>query len=121
MLIPQKMQINLKNLRFHAFIGVEERERVVGNEFEVNLGITLPFNEGMAADDLGATVSYADLYRVVSTCMSQPRKLLECVAVEIAREVKKRWPELESGEIEIVKIAPPIPGITGEAGVKLFF
>ncbi len=121
MLTPKTVQISLKNLRFHAYIGVIERERIIGNEFEVNLEVRLPFHEEMAADNLDATISYADLFEVVSAAMSRPRKLLERVATEIIREVYEKWPVIESGEIEIVKVAPPIPGISGEAGVKLFF
>lgn len=121
MMTPNCVQISLRNLRFHAFIGVGERERVIGNEFEVNLAVRIPFRDGMASDDLDSTVSYADLYEVVAAAMTRPRKLLERVALNIVREVKEEWPEVESGEVEIIKIAPPIPGISGEAGVKLFF
>lgn len=121
MLTPKSVQISLRKLRFHAFIGVGERERVIGNEFEVSLSVKIPFNPEMGADDLEATISYADLYEVVTDVMTRPRKLLERVAIEIAEIIKQRWADIESGEIEIIKIAPPIPGITGEAGVKLFF
>ena len=121
MLTEKSIQIFLKNLRFHAYIGVDERERMIGNEFEINLNITIPYQEGMIADDLNATISYAEVYEIVSEIMTKPRKLLERVAAEIIGEIKGKWPEIEAGEVEIIKTAPPIPGISGEVGVKLFF
>ncbi len=117
----RRFEISLTDLRIHAFHGVMEQERKVGNEFIVTLRIRLPYSDSIKNDDLGATVSYVDLYKIVSEEMSKPRSLLETVADSIADRIREDWPGIEGGEITICKSNPPISGITGRAEVRLFF
>lgn len=115
------MKIMLRDLRFYARHGVMEQEQTVGNEFKLDLEITLPTNEGMVNDSLEDTVSYVDLYEIVRQSMSKPRKLLETVVAEIGYKIKRKFPQVESGSVTIIKLAPPIPGIAGSAGVEYSF
>lgn len=114
-------QISLEKLHFYAFHGVFDEEKKNGNEFFVTLRIKIPFVEEILDDDLTSTVSYADLYEVISHQMSIPRNLLEKVGVEIVNEIKAKFPQIKSGEITIEKCHPPIPGMLGSAEVKLIF
>ena len=124
------MQVILEDVRFFARHGVFEQERVCGNEFSVNLTVSLPYpcdlsvstdDENPEEENLDVFISYADLYAIVEKEMKRPRKLLETVAVAIAREVKTRYPEIESGSVKITKIIPPIPGMDGKASVNFIF
>ena len=72
--------ILLQGLRFHARIGVGEQERVVGNEYVVDLRIGYPFAKAMESDDMVDTLSYAAVFDIVKAVMSQPAQLLESVA-----------------------------------------
>ena len=46
--------------------------------------------------------------------MSTPSNLLECVAYRIMNAIKANFPLTEGGEVEIVKVKPPISGnVTG--------
>ena len=116
-----KMDIFLKDVRFHARHGVFEQERTVGNEFAVSLSVSVAETPGMEADSLDGTLSYADLYETVAAEMAVPSSLLEHVAIRVARALQQRYPAIISGRVEITKLAPPIPGIRGEAGVALSF
>lgn len=73
------------------------------------------------ADDIEATISYADVYEELVRAMNRPRRLLESVAKDFASVCLERWGSIKSGEIEIVKTVPPIPGMIGEAGIKYIF
>lgn len=115
------MDIFLRDVRFHAHHGVFEQERTVGNEFSVNLRVSVEQTSGMADDNLEGTLSYADLYDAVAAEMAVPSRLLEHLAIRTVSRLRKDFPQILSGEIEITKIAPPIPGMRGEAGVALRF
>lgn len=115
------MKIMLRDVLFHAYHGVMEQERTVGNEFKLDLDVILPAASDAYSDTLENTVSYVDLYDIARQCMESPRKLLETVASEIGHRIKERFPQIESGCVTIIKLAPPIPGIDGSAGVEYSF
>ena len=115
------MVVFIKDARFHAFHGVMEQERKVGNEFSVSLSVDVPYSEGMKDDKLEATVSYADLYAIIAEEMKTPRNLLEAVAISLGNRIISEFEEVSSGSITIVKVHPPISGISGEAGVTHYF
>lgn len=119
--MDSSFEISIEKARFQAYHGVFEQERRVGNMFEVSVKVTTPVSSQIESDDIGATLSYADLYDVIKAEMEVPSKLLEHVCVRIANEIKRRWAEVKGGEVKIVKLQPPISGCTGEASVKFFF
>lgn len=114
------MEISLNGLRFYGKIGVLEQERIVGNEYEVNIKVkyqpSLP-----VSDDLSSTISYADIFEIVRQRIERGGQLLEKVAYDISETISERWTNIIEGETEIIKLKPPIPGIEGSCGVKYFF
>lgn len=114
--------ISLRDVRFYARHGVFSQETTVGNEFRVNLNVEISAEKfNSEADDLDSTLSYADLYAVVREEMLHPARLLETVCAKIGLRLRREFPKIQRGDIEIIKIAPPIAGIDGIAGVKHFF
>lgn len=114
-------EILLKDLRFYAYHGVFENERSTGNEFIVNLSVSIPFKTEIEEDDLEATVSYADLYEIVEKEMKKPRKLLETVTAGVYNQIHLKYPQVTGGFISIEKVRPPIPDMIGSAKVTLNF
>lgn len=110
--------VNLENCRFFAQHGVMRQEQVSGNEFEVNISVRYLVN-GPNDDNPDSTISYADLYEIAKCEMAKPRKLLETVARAISDRIEESWHWIEDVTVEIRKITPPIPGITGSASVKI--
>ena len=55
--------ILLQGLHFHARIGVGEQERVVGNEYVINLRIGYPLAKAMKSDDVADTLNYDETSR----------------------------------------------------------
>lgn len=118
------LSIELLDARFCAFHGVYGQERIVGNEFVVDLRAELPVASGgglkdAVADDLDSTVSYADLYECVARCMERPVDLIEHLAAAIVDDVVSRWPRIEKVSLRVVKVAPPIPSADCRAAVTL--
>lgn len=111
-------QIQLENLRFFAHHGVFEQEKTVGNEFIVDLSITIPakedYNQPLSLED---TISYADIYDIINQVMKSPEELLENVGRKISLKLINKWSVIKSGTVKITKVSPPIPGFSGRAAV----
>ena len=56
--------ILLQGLHFHARIGVGEQERMVGNEYVLDLRLGYPFATAMKSDDVADTLNYATVFDI---------------------------------------------------------
>lgn len=112
-------KIFLRQLRFHAFHGVLDQERRVGNDYVINVVAECDFAHAMQTDELEDTVSYADIYRVVKEDMAIPSKLLEHVAGRIGERLFNEFPSLQSLDISIMKVNPPFGADCEGAGVEV--
>lgn len=108
--------IHLKNLQFFAYHGIHEEERILGNEFEVNLAVSFPADKKITS--LDDTLNYGELFAMTELKMSAPAALLETIAQELAEEIHERFPQVSTLSISIDKKNPPIPNIRGAAGVS---
>lgn len=111
--------IELEQMRFFAYHGVMPQEKVVGNNFEVNLRIKTNFEAAIHEDLLDNTISYADLYDVVKVEMMVPSDLIEHVAGRILQALISRWATIDAVELKVSKLNPPIPGEIAKASVQL--
>ena len=105
---PLTTQIELKQMVFHAFHGVDPQERKVGNRFVVDLLLTLPLGKAMESDDLNDTVNYALVYEAVKKEMEIPSNLIEHAAGRIVRSLHDRFPQISIVRLKLSKINPPI-------------
>ncbi len=121
-LVMPEFEIQLRDVMLYAAHGVMPEESITGNQYCVNVRLRIDATDFDAEkDDLGATISYADVFELLQKEMSNRAALLETVAVRFAQEVKFRWPSIIRGSIEIVKTVPPIPNMIGQAGIKYEF
>lgn len=104
-----KGTVEVNGLKLFARHGVFEQERTVGNKFEVTLRATYPMERAMTLDDLDGTLNYAEAVGIIKEQMAIPAALLEHVAWRIKEALCRRFPLIESGEVRIAKLAPPIP------------
>lgn len=112
-------KIYLRNVRFHAFHGVLPQERIVGNDYLVNLVLDYDFSSGMKTDDLQGTLNYAEVYQKVREEMAVPSKLLEHVAGRIAHRLFSDFPEIQKLQLSITKVNPPMGADSDGAGVEV--
>ncbi|MDE7181283.1 MAG: dihydroneopterin aldolase [Muribaculaceae bacterium] len=108
--------VTLEGLRFYSRIGLFEQERIVGNDFEVCCHITYPASL-FRSEDLSSGISYADVFDIIKETMGEEWFLLETATSQIASRCKEKWPVISEINVEISKITPPIPGITGSCAV----
>lgn len=100
--------IHINGLRLFARHGVMPQEKVVGNEFEINVLLNIRADEAIENDDISATVNYAVVVDIIKQQMEQPSRLLENVAGRIRKALVEEFPQIESGEVTVAKLAPPI-------------
>ena len=112
-------KIYLRNVRFHAFHGVLPQERIVGNDYLVNLVLDYDFSSAMKTDDLQGTLNYAEVYQKVREEMAVPSKLLEHVAGRIAHRLFSDFPEIQKLQLSITKVNPPMGSDSDGAGVEV--
>ncbi len=95
------------------------QERVVGGDFVVSLKIGYDFSRAMQSDDIADTLSYADVYDVVRREMAVPSNLLENVAGRIVESLLRRFPEIMSLWLRLMKVNPPMGADCDGAGVEI--
>ncbi len=82
---PKADRIVLEGMRFYGFHGVNPEERVLGQEYLVDLAVEMNLTQAGASDRLEDTISYAHIYRAVRDVMEgEPQNLLEAAARSFA-------------------------------------
>ncbi|PWT95334.1 MAG: dihydroneopterin aldolase [Bacteroidetes bacterium] len=109
--------ISLHHLKFHGFHGCYEQEKITGNEFEVNLDVS--FNESISIiTSLHESINYVTLYHLVKKKMKETTPLLETIAMELADEIKRHFPQVLEVDVAVKKINPPIISFQGSTSVR---
>lgn len=106
-------------LRFHAFHGVEAQESLTGNDYEVSLRLKVDVSRAALTDDVADTVNYGEVYKVVAREMETRGKLLESVAYRIGQSILSKWSCIESLDVALTKLNPPMRADCKGAGVEL--
>ncbi len=115
----EQTNIFIEGLRFQAFHGVMPQEQVVGHEFIVDIRLSVDFSQAMETDELNNTVSYADVYNIVKTEMNIPSKLIEHVAGRIVKSVFAHFSTVNSIELKLRKVNPPMEADCFASGIEL--
>lgn len=112
--------IAIEGMSFRAYHGCMEEEQVIGNTFVVDLYMEADTSIAEQSDDLSETTDYAEAFNIVKKEMETPSKLLEHVGRRILNSIKKSFPEIESAELKVAKMNPPINGQANSVSVTLF-
>jgi 7,8-dihydroneopterin aldolase/epimerase/oxygenase len=112
------IQIHLDQLQFYAYHGLYQEERILGNDYLVD--ITLDHQpENFMIQSIDETVDYSKIYQMIAQRMKIPTELLETIATEFCVEVMKKYLSVQAIQISIKKLHPPIPQFIGNVGVSV--
>lgn len=111
--------IGIDNIRLRAFHGVDEQERIVGQDYVVSLTMDCDADLAVESDDVSHTVNYAEAYAVVKKEMAVPSMLLEHVAGRIAGAIMKTQPLVQAVKVKVVKVCPPMGAACDGAWVEV--
>jgi len=109
--------VQLHNLLFIAYHGIFEEEKVLGNEYIVDVSMEFHEKEDVISH-INDTINYTIVYEIIKKRMSIPTQLLETVVMETGAEIHQEFPYLKSISISIKKLHPPVEGMQGSAAVS---
>ena len=118
-MIIESSYVTLREVRFHAFHGVMPQERKVGADFTVTLRVKADLSRPVFSDNVDDTLNYAALYDVLKREMAQPSRLLEHVAGRIGQAVFDSFPQVETADVTLTKLNPPMGADSEGAAVEL--
>lgn len=106
-----KDKIIIKGLVFYGHHGVSEKERELGQKFFVDLEMKLDLKRAGESDDVGDTVDYKEVYRVIREHeKGKSFYLLEALAEDVARVVLERF-NVKEVVVRVRKPHVPIEGL----------
>ena len=111
------LTIYLDKIRFNAFHGIHEEERILGNEYLVDCLVEFHEKEELIVH-IDDTINYVAVYDIIRKRMMIPTHLLETVAMQIGYEIYESFPDVKCISVSITKLNPPIEAIQGSVGVK---
>jgi len=113
------MKITLHGAVFFAYHGFYPEEQKLGNCFIVDIEVEFAHKGNINEDELANTVNYEKLYEIADEQMKHTRKLIETVAQEIMDDIKNEYPDLQTIQVAIKKMNPPLGHKVEYAGVTL--
>lgn len=109
--------ISVNNIRVYAFHGCLAEEAVIGGEYVVDVTLHTDFLKAEQSDQLEDTVDYCQVFEIVKREMKIRSKLIEHVGRRIADALKKEILIIDSLEVHVKKITPPMNGNVGSVSV----
>jgi 7,8-dihydroneopterin aldolase/epimerase/oxygenase len=112
--------IFITGLVLHAYHGVGEDEGRIGQQFLVDLTMTLDLAGAAHSDKLADTISYSDIVEVASAAFRARRyRLVEAAAGAVADAVLAQFPRITKLRVTVHKPHAPIAAVFEDVGVTL--
>jgi dihydroneopterin aldolase len=112
--------IRLANCAFFARHGVLEEEARLGQRFYVDAELVVEAEEAVEHDRIEGTVHYGIAFQLIEEIVTGTRRrLIETLALDIAKALCARFPQIQKAGITVRKPSAPIPGVLDHAEVTL--
>ena len=113
-------QIILKNCAFFAHHGVYEEESRLGQRFYVDAQLQVQPDGALEEDRIQGTVHYGEAFALIEKIVTgQTRKLIETLALDIARGICSEFPQVTHARITVRKPHAPVPGVLDHVEVTV--
>lgn len=113
-------QIRMMNCAFFARHGVFDQEEVLGQRFYVDAVLTVEAVDALEHDRLEGTVDYGVAFQVIEGIVTGERRfLIEAIALEIAKALCERFPQIITADITVRKPNAPVPGVLDHVEVRV--
>lgn len=111
--------VEIEGMHFYAYHGHFEAERIVGNDFLVDVWLETDCLKAAASDDLEDALNYQAVYDLIKKEMQVKSHLLEHVAGRILNALFVDFPSIQKARIKVSKLNPPMGGQIEKASVTL--
>ncbi len=103
-------KITVSNIRVYAYHGCLKEESIIGSDYRVDIEVFADLSKAAVSDNIYDTVDYVLINHIVKEEMSIKSKLLEHVAQRILDRIFLESLLINSAEVTVSKINPPING-----------
>lgn len=112
--------IRMKNCAFFARHGVHDEEEALGQRFYVDAVLSVDPGQALEEDSIEATVDYGVAFKVIEKIITGERRfLIESLALEVAKALTSRYPQIGRAEITVRKPNAPVPGVLDHVEVTV--
>jgi 7,8-dihydroneopterin aldolase/epimerase/oxygenase len=116
--------IALEGMRFFAYHGLYEEEKLMGSHFilDIELKTDVTFANTIEEDEVDkviGTINYETVYEICKIEMSRPQKLLETVVKNIMVALKWQFQNIFQLRIKIKKLNPPVGGTVASSSIEV--
>jgi len=102
-------QIRVNGIKALGYHGVLPHEAIEGQEFSVDLLVTLDLRAASLSDDLTQTINYADLAQIAyDNIVGERVQLIERLAGRIAEEISSAYSQITSVSVTVHKPHAPV-------------
>lgn len=109
---PARDRITLTRIGVFAYHGVYEEEKKLGQRFYITVAMGLDLAEAGRNDDLEASVSYADIARLVQEiAVGQRFRIIEALAEAIATAILAGYPRVADIAVTVEKPGAAVAAI----------
>jgi len=113
-------KILINDLKIFAYHGVNPEEKEDGQNFYIDLEISLDIKNACQSDDLNDTVSYAKIIKtVIRVFTAEKYDLLERAAQVVTDAIFEEYEKVEAIKIRLKKPEAPIKADFGYVAVEL--
>ena len=115
--------IALEGMHFRAFHGLYEEERIIGNDFILDIEIMTDISKAVVKyehgiDKIENTINYETVYEICKIEMATPHKLLEQLLENIVLALKNQFQGMNQVSIKIKKLNPPMGGRVASSSIE---
>lgn len=104
--------ITLQNCAFFARHGVHDEEEFLGQRFFVDAELDVEAGAALEQDSIDDTVNYGIAFSVIEEIVTGRRRyLIEALALDVAKELCRRFPSVRRAKISVRKPNAPVPGV----------
>ena len=112
-------KIRLKNIQLYGWHGVSNKEKQVGQQFEIDVEVRAILNSDIVTDDIRQTVNYSDLYDSIVRLFSDKKyNLIETLANKMSVSILQYF-NVSRCKVLIRKPDAPIKGVLDYVEVEV--
>ncbi len=113
-------QIRVNGIKALGYHGVLPHEAIEGQEFIVDLVVTLDLRAASLSDDLMQTINYADLAQIAhNNIVGERVQLIERLAGRIAEEISSTYSQITSVSVTVHKPYAPVNVVFEDISVTI--
>ncbi len=112
--------MRMKNCAFFARHGVHDEEERLGQRFYVDAELTVRPSGSLDSDAIETTVDYGVAFKEIEAIITGRRRfLIEALAMDVAKSLCARFPQIARAEITVRKPNAPVAGVLDHVEVTV--